>query len=186
VLCAPWYAPLRPGDPPWRPNAHGSGAALLLSLLEALAAAPPAEDVLGLFFPAGADPALPGPAALAWAARELLPLRAVLAVWQVAGPGLALELDVRSLGQPEARLLAHELFLLGRTLGYRAFAGGVQSAYPGLHVPFLERGLPALPLCGSSDLLAGSPDDVPAHCSAEGLQAVGDTLRRFLQGERAV
>jgi hypothetical protein len=186
LLCTPCYVPAAPGDPPWRPNAHGSGAALLLALLECLATGAPAQDMLCLFFAAPPDSAAPLPAAEAWAARELLPLRGALAVWQVAGPGAALDLDVRSLGHPEARALAHELFLLGRVLGQAPFARGVQTAFPGLHVPLLERGLPALPLCANGDLLAGSEDDTLANASAASLQAIGETLLRFLRGERAV
>jgi len=183
------------GVAPWRPNAHGSGTAVLLAVLEALAAGPPqalpAEDVLCLLFPVSrsATPA-PGadapPAVQAWAARELLPLRGVLAGWQVAGAGLTLDLDVRSLGSPAARALTDELFTLGRALGYDPFARGIQTAFPGPHVPFLERGLPAVPLCGHTDLLAGSAEDRLDTCDATSLHAVSDTLVRFLRGERVV
>jgi len=170
----------------WRPNAHGSGTALLLTLLECLRAAPPAQDVLCLSFPLAPQEPLPGRAAEAWAARGLLPLRGVLAVWQVAAPGLALELDVRSLTVPAAQALTLELFALGRALGHAAFTRGTQLAFPGLHVPFLERGLPALPLCAATDPAAGSPDDTLAHCAADSLAEVGATLLRYLQGERVV
>ena len=170
----------------WRPNAHGSGTALLLTLLDCLRPAPPAQDVLCLSFPLAPQEPLPGRAAEAWAARGLLPLRGVLAVWQVAAPGLALELDLRSLSLPAARALTLELFGLGRALGHAAFARGTQLAFPGLHVPFLERGLPALALCAATDLAAGSPDDTLAGCAADSLAAVGETLLRFLRGERVV
>ncbi len=184
LLCT--HHPTAAGLLGWRPNAHGSGPALLLTLLECLHAAPPAQDVLCLLFPLPPAQDGPGPAAEAWAARGLLPLRGVLAVWQVAAPGLALELDVRSLTLPAARALTLELFGLGRALGHAAFARGTQTAFPGLHVPFLERGLPAVPLCAATDLAAGTPDDTLAGCAAQSLAAVGDTLLRFLRGERVV
>jgi hypothetical protein len=194
LLCSPCTLPSRPHDPPWRPNAHGSGPALLLTLLECMVAAAPARDVLCVLFAGGAGPAEAGTEAETWAealsdasaAGEPPPLQGVLAVWQVAAPGAALDLDLRSLGHPGARAIAHELFTLGRALGHTAFARGIQTAFPGLHVPFLERGLPAVPLCASTDLLAGSDDDRLEHCSAESLGGIGDTLVRFLRGERLV
>lgn len=183
LVCAPVYH--GNGATPWRSNAHGSGPALLLALLEALASAQPPEDVLCVLLPAGGDPS-DQPGAEAWAAKELLALRGVIAVWQVGGAGMALDPDLRSLVHPQARLLAHELFMLGTALGHTAFARGAQTAYPGPHVPFLERGLPAVPLCASNDPLAGGEDDRPGTCAASSLQAVGETLLRFLRGERVV
>lgn len=184
VLCTPSAVPGLP-DAPWYPNADGSGVALLLALLECLAAAPPEHDVLALLLPTSLPHDEGLAAAEAWASRPLLPLRGVFAVWQVAAPGMLLDLDVRTLGQPAARAHLEELFLLGRALGLAAFAGGAQTAFPGPHVPFLERGLPAVPLCAASDLLAGSADDTLAHCDATSLHAVGAALVRFLRGERA-
>lgn len=183
LVCAPLYFADAP--PPWRPNAHGSGAALLLALLEALATAQPPEDVLCVWLPAGAD-ATEQPGAEAWAAKELLALRGVIPVWQVAGPGMALDLDLRSLVHPQARELAHDLFSLGAALGHPAFARGAQTAFPGPHVPFLERGLPAVPVCASNDPAAGSEDDRLETCAASSLKAVGETVLRFLRGERVV
>ena len=186
LVCAPAVRAPAESAARWRPNAHGSGAAVLLTLLEALTDAPPAQDVLCLLFPATLDDPEGLEAGNAWAARDLLPLQGVVAVWQVAAPGLALDLDLRSLVHPQARALKHELFSLGQALGHEAFARGVQTAFPGPHVPFLERGLAAVPLCANADLAAGSEDDQLADCSAESLQAVGETLLRFLRGERVV
>lgn len=183
LLCAPVY--LASGTASWRPNAHGSGAAVLLALLEALISTTVPQDILCAFLPAGAEPT-DQPGAEAWATKDLLALRGVIAVWQVAGPGMALDPDLRSLVHPQARPLAHELFRLGVALGYTAFARGAQTAYPGPHVPFQERGLPAVPLCANSDPFAGSEDDRLDACAASSLKAVGDTLLRFLRGERLV
>jgi hypothetical protein len=79
-----------------------------------------------------------------------------------------------------------ELFTLGRVLGFGPFHGGAEIAFPGLHVPFLAAGLPAVPLCDSKDLAAGSEDDRMEHCDPGALHAVGDVLCRFLRGERVV
>jgi hypothetical protein len=188
---APWLvcAPLLlggPGAPPWRPAADGSGLAVLLTLLECLVYAPPSHDVLALALPlSGArDDGLA--AAEAYAARPLLALRGVLAVWRVGVPGLPLDVDARCLLLPSARALADALFRLGRTLGYPVWSGGAQSAFPGPHVPFLERGIPALPLCANADADAGIAADTLARCDAAVLQGAGDPLLRLLRGEQAV
>jgi hypothetical protein len=197
LLCAPVPPLAAPALPPWRPNAHVSGLAVLLGVLECLASsaasAGPQHDVLALLLPlrptGSAGPAgddAGRAAAQTWAAREVLRLRGALVVWRVAAAGPPLELDVRALADPRGRALGLEVFALGRALGHAAFAGGAQHAFPGAHEPLLERGVPTLPLCAYSDAAAGSDADVLDACSAQALHGVGDVLLRFLRGERVV
>jgi hypothetical protein len=178
----------------WGANADGSALALVLALMEALDSAALPQDVQVLLF--GHPPASPmvrtdfaGPRAFAESLGALPGGErpsGVIVIGQVGAPGLTLDLDMRTFATPGGRALADELFLLGRALAAPPFTGGAEILFPGAHVPFLERGIPAVCLSDDKDLLAGTEADTLAHCSPEALEAVGAVLCRFLLGERAV
>jgi len=167
-------------------NDGGSGSAVMLELARCLVARPPAGDVI-LGFMDGEDlghiddhPFAVGSRKLVEEPGEYLPDR-VISLDMVGGEGMRLNLELNSLMvSEEGAAIFLELFSLGRALDLRPFAGGNPHTIYSDHGPWLEAGVPAVLLIDIEYPQWHTHQDLPEHCSAESLEAVGLVLERYL------
>ncbi|MCB1183860.1 M28 family peptidase [bacterium] len=185
--------PARRGLPVPGANDGASGTAVLLHLMEVLAATPPPQDVLLLFFD-GEDSGTAGdPGGFCLGSRHLA------ATWDdfgspLAGPapqGLIL-LDM--VGEKGARVpqeaysrgyatdLTAHVFGRAAELGLEMFVAEPGPPVFDDHVPFLQAGIPAIDLIDFGYPEWHTTADLPAACSAASLGQAGtlvlDLVRR--------
>jgi len=97
-----------------------------------------------------------------------------------AAPGLRLPMELNSLScAPD---LVQAVFATAHDLGHPAFVPELGPEIVDDHVPFQAVGVPAIDLVDWGYAERHTMDDTPAHCSAEALHQVGDTLRAFVYG----
>ena len=167
-------------------NDGASGVAVLLALAEVLGKQPPPVPVELAFFDgedqgrAGDDGAyLLGSREHARTLRPPLP-RAVVVIDIVGGKSLHICREATS--EQYAGWLNELLFGRARDLGLSGFEDRVCYAVLDDHVPFLERGIPAVDLVDMHFPQWHTVDDVPRACAPESLGQVGRLLVDFLYG----
>lgn len=178
--------PARQDQPIPGANDGGSGTAVMLELAHKWAASPPAGDVI-LGFMDGEDlgdidghPFAVGSRKLAAEPGDFLPDR-VVALDMVGGAGMRLNLEVNSLLANRAGAgIFFDLFVLGRSLGLEPFSGGAPHSVYSDHGPWLEAGLPAVLLIDIEYPQWHTHQDLPEHCAAASLEAVGRVLAEYL------
>lgn len=168
-------------------NDGASGVAVLLHLMEVLAAAPPAEGVDLIFFD-GEDSGTQGdPLGFCLGSRQLAavcrdfgnPLaqgepRGLIVVDMVGKVGLAIPREAYS--QTNAPELMSRVFDRAAALGLDALVDEPGPAVYDDHVPFLQQGIPAVDLIDFDFPQWHTTGDTPAVCSARSLGQVGNLL----------
>ncbi|NQV14725.1 M28 family peptidase [bacterium] len=96
-----------------------------------------------------------------------------------------LTIKVDPVSYRSAPRLIEEIWLLGAEIGYDQFQLQVGSSMYDDHVPFIEKGIPAIDIIdfeypGADNKYWHTHDDTPDHCSPESLDAVGNTLLSWL------
>jgi Zn-dependent M28 family amino/carboxypeptidase len=182
--------PAKRGDPVPGANDGASGVAVLLEIARALKAQTPPRPVLLVFFDAedsGTASAPPpyygfclGSAHLA-ANMGSLRIDKLIVVDMIGDADLAIPKEGNSrTAAPE--LLNHVYRTAGR-LGHAAFMDTPGPTMVDDHVPFIDRGIPAIDLIDFSYPYWHTVSDVPAHCSADSLRQVGDTLLEVIYAD---
>lgn len=169
-------------------NDGGSGTAVMLELARCLVANPPAGDVL-LGFMDGEDlghidehPFAVGSRYMAQNPGAFLPDQ-VIALDMVGGENMRLNMEVNSLlSSRQGARIFFDLFLLGRSMRLQPFAGGDPHSIYSDHGPWLEAGVPAVLLIDITYPQWHTQQDLPEHCSASSLEAVGRVLEAYLTG----
>lgn len=167
-------------------NDGGSGTAIMLELARCLVESPPAGDVI-LGFMDGEDlggiedlPFAVGSRKMAREPGEYLPDQ-VIALDMVGGADMRLNLEMNSLlSSRRGAGILFDLFVLGRSMGLAPFFDGNPHSIYSDHGPWLEAGVPAALLIDIEYPQWHTRQDLPEHCSALSLEAVGRVLRRYL------
>jgi len=178
--------PARVGQPIPGANDGGSGTAVMLELARLWEHAPPASDVI-LGFMDGEDlgdidehPFAVGSRKLAAEPEGFEPDR-VIALDMVGGADMCLNLEVNSLLANRAGAgIFFDLFVLGRSMELAPFFDGAPHSVYSDHGPWLEAGVPAVLLIDIEYPQWHTHQDLPGHCSAASLEAVGRVLNRYL------
>jgi len=176
--------PERRGEPILGANDGGSGTAVLLHLMELLAAAPPPRGVDLLFFDLEDAGRAGDPASYCLGSQRLA------AGWDQFGSPLAggipqglVLLDM--VGQKDLRIaqeayslryapeLTQAVFARAAALGLDVFVPEPGRAVYDDHVPFLQAGIPAVDLIDFDYPQWHTTEDTPAACSPASLAAVG-------------
>lgn len=170
-------------------NDGGSGTACLLELARAFAETPPEGDVILAFFDGedlGGIDDLPYAVGSRWFVQNPDPAwlcDRVVALDMIGGKDARLNIEGNSLvHSEEARSLFARLFHTGRAAGRPAFSGDEERWIYSDHGPFLDAGVPALCLIDIDYPQWHTQQDLPAHCSPDGIADVGQTLLDVLRG----
>lgn len=196
ILCAHWdtrpraeYDAYFPNKPIIGANDGASGVAILLEIARQLKNTPvnPGIDIL-LFD--GEDYGRPGDlqyyllGSRYYVNHPFQPLpEKVILLDMVGDSDLTIKVDPVSYGS--APRLVEEIWLLGAELGYDQFLLEVGSSIYDDHVPFIEKGIPAIDIIdfeypGPDNRYWHTHDDTPDNCSPESLDAVGNTILSWL------
>ncbi len=183
--------PARRGEPILGANDGGSGTAVQLELARRFCESPPLHDVI-LAFCDGEDlgdieghPFALGSRRLVSDPGPFWPDQ-VIALDMVGGEGMRLNLELNSLSaSPASRRLFVRLFALGQALHLEPFSGGDPRWIWSDHGPWLEAEVPAALLIDIDYPQWHTLSDLPEHCSAASLAAVGQVLERYLCGPRS-
>lgn len=183
--------PARRADPLVGANDGGSGTAVLLHLIEILGGRAPAVGVDLIFFDAEDSGRSGSPGSYCIGSRRLAATLGEFSSPLPAEPprGLIL-LDMigeRNLRIPQEQYSLRyapewmeEIWSRAERLGLPAFVREPGHAVIDDHVPFLEKGIPAVDLIDFDFPEWHTAADTPEICSAESLQQVGDLLLDLL------
>jgi hypothetical protein len=111
--------------------------------------------------------------------------RCAVVVDMVAGRGLQLWQEQKSVSWPESRPVGESIWGVARRLGVRQFVARPKYDVEDDHVPLREIG--GIPACDIIDLDYPhwhTTADIPANCAAESLEAVGSVLLAWLREQR--
>jgi glutaminyl-peptide cyclotransferase len=170
-------------------NDGGSGTAVLLHMLDWLAARQFTRDVLVAFFDAedlGNIDGKPFSLGAAHLAAHPVGGRApeeVVVLDMVGGEGMVLDLDAFSLSHPPSRRLTAAVFGLGASQGFRPFAAdkpGRLKAIESDHYPFLRRGTASCILIDIDYPQWHTQADLPEAVSPASLAVTREALSLFL------
>ncbi len=176
--------PARRGEPILGANDGGSGVAVLLHLIELLAARPPAQGVDLIFFDAEDSGRPAEPATYCLGSRHLArtwqdfgsPLaegtpRGLVLLDMVGGRDMRIPMERLSLARAPA--WTRLVFARAAALGLDAFVARPGRAVVDDHLPFLEVGIPAVDLVDMEYPQWHTTADTPAACSAASLEQAG-------------
>jgi len=182
----------RRGEPLVGANDGASGTAVLLHLMEILAAAPPDRGVDLLFLDGEDSGRASETAGFCLGSRHLAatwrdfasPLadgtpRALILLDMVGQRGL--RIGIEGYSQAHAPELAAAVFARAAELGLAAFVPEPAAAVYDDHVPFLEQGLPALDLIDFDFPQWHTTGDVPAVCDPASLAQVGRLVESIVR-----
>jgi len=196
ILCAHWdtrpraeYDLYEPDRPIVGANDGASGVAVLLEMARALAEEKPAFGVDIVLFD-GEDYGKPGDlqnyllGSRYYVANPIGPLPGRVILVDMVGDA-QLDLKIDPVSYQSAPGLIQEIWTLARQLGYDQFKQGFGSSMYDDHIPFIEKGIPAIDIIdfeypGPDNRYWHTHDDTPDKCSPESLEAVGETLLSWL------
>ena len=181
--------PARRREPIPGANDGGSGTAIQLELARVLTLRPPRHDVI-LGFMDGEDlgdieghPFATGSLHMVQHQGTFAPDE-VIALDMVGGRRMRLNLELNSLVCSErGQQIFARLFALGQSLELAPFDGGSVHSIRSDQYPWIEAGLPAVLLIDIDYPQWHTHQDLPEHCSAASLEAVGQVLEIYLQSQ---
>jgi len=196
ILCAHWdtrpraeYDPISPEQPMIGANDGASGVAVLLEIARHLQANPvnPGIDIV-LFD--GEDYGKPRDlqhyllGSRYYADHPLPPMAQQVILVDMVGDA-DLQLKVDPVSYRAAPRLIEEIWTLGTQLGYDQFQFVAGASMYDDHVPFIEKGIPAIDIIdfeypGPGNAYWHTHEDTPDKCSPESLEVVGNTLLSWL------
>ncbi len=196
VLCAHWdtrpraeYDKYYPNRPIIGANDGASGVAILLEIARQLQQAPTNPGIDIILFD-GEDYGAPGDlqyyllGSRYYTDHPFLPLPyQVILLDMVGDANLSLKIDPVSY-RSSPRVM-EEIWALGAEIGYDQFEMIQGAAMYDDHVPFIDRGIPAIDIIdfeypGPDNRYWHTQNDTPDKCSPESLEAVGNTVLSWL------
>ncbi|MCF7807294.1 MAG: M28 family peptidase [Candidatus Marinimicrobia bacterium] len=199
ILCAHWdtrpraeYDPHEPDKPIIGANDGASGVAVLLELARVLSVEPTKPGIDIVLFD-GEDYGKPGDlqnyllGSRYYAENPIDPLpQQVILVDMVGDAELSIKIDPVS--YRSAPRLVEEIWMIARNLGFDQFKYSFGDAMYDDHVPFIEKGIPAIDIIdfeypGPGNHYWHTHEDTPDKCSPESLEAVGKTLVTWLYSQ---
>ena len=171
-------------------NDGGSGVAILLEIARALKAQPPSLPVVLLFFDAEDSGSSSAPGMYMGfclgsqyfvAHRGAYDVDRLILLDIVGGSGMSVPRERYS--KQAAPMLQDLVYSTAARLGHTAFQDRDGSPVIDDHVPFIQAGIPAIDLIDIDYPQWHTLDDTPAHCSADSLYQVGDTLLELIYVE---
>jgi glutaminyl-peptide cyclotransferase len=173
-------------------NDGGSGTAVLLHMLAALASEKPARDVAVAFVDAedlgnidGKDFALGSEWLAAHPVDGFAPAECIV-LDMVGGKDMVLDIDAHILTSPPSRRLTSKIFQMGMAEGWDPFARDKRDRLKYIvsdHTPFQRRGIPSCILIDIDYPQWHTQADLPEAMSAESLGVIEAALWLFL-GDR--
>ncbi|NQV41356.1 MAG: M28 family peptidase [Candidatus Marinimicrobia bacterium] len=196
ILCAHWdtrpraeYDPSAPDKPMLGANDGASGVAILLEIARQLPSNPvnPGIDIV-LFD--GEDYGKPRDlehyllGSRYYVEHPFLPMAQQVILLDMVGDA-ELTLKVDPVSYRSAPRLIEEIWALANDIGYDQFQLVVGSSMYDDHVPFIEKGIQAIDIIdfeypGPDNAYWHTHEDTPDKCSAESLEAVGNTVLSWL------
>ncbi|MBT3253390.1 MAG: M28 family peptidase [Candidatus Marinimicrobia bacterium] len=196
ILCAHWdtrpraeYDPSAPAQPMIGANDGASGVAILLEIARQLNSDPvnPGIDII-LFDgedygePRDLEHYLLG--SRYYVDHPFLPMAQRVILLDMVGDA-ELTIKVDPVSYRSAPQLIEEIWALANDIGYDQFQLVAGASMYDDHVPFIEKGIQAIDIIdfeypGPANAYWHTHDDTPDKCSAESLEAVGNTLLTWL------
>ena len=182
--------PAKRTDPVPGANDGASGVAVLLEIARALKAQTPPRPVLLIFFDAedsGLSSAPPPYYGFCLGSQYLAAnmggarIDKLILLDMIGDESLAIPKEVNS--QNAAPQLLDAVFGAARRLGHSAFEDRTGPRMVDDHLPFIDRGIPAIDLIDFDYPYWHTTSDVPAHCRADSLRQVGDTLLEVIYAD---
>lgn len=172
-------------------NDGGSGVAVLIGIVEALAHKPPPEGLgvdVAFFdgeegFDGDMDEWFYGSRDLAerWYRTGVAPPRAGIVVDMVGRRGLAIPREGISSGRPAGRRLLDRIFAIAKAKGYRSFVDRIGPQVLDDHLPFLQRGIPVVDLIDLDDPNWHTHRDTLDQIDPEAMAEVADVVLSWIR-----
>jgi len=183
--------PAKRTDPVPGANDGASGVAVLLEMARALKAQAPPRSVLLIFFDAedSGSATAPGPyhgfcLGSRYLAANMGSLRIdkLIVIDMIGDADLSIPKELNS--RDAAPQLLGTVFQTARRLGHGAFDDRYGQRIVDDHLPFISQGIPAIDLIDFDYPYWHTTSDVAAHCGADSLLQVGDTLLGVIYADR--
>ena len=196
ILCAHWdtrpraeYDPVAPEQAIIGANDGASGVAILLEIARQLKDEPANLGIDIILFD-GEDYGKPRDlqyyllGSRYYVDHALKPVAQQVILLDMVGDA-ELQLKIDPVSYRSAPRVIEEIWALGAELGYDHFKLELGSAMYDDHVPFIEKGIPAIDIIdfeypGPDNEFWHTHNDTPDKCSAESLEVVGNTLISWL------
>lgn len=196
ILCAHWdsrpraeYDPYAPDQPIIGANDGASGVAVLLEIARQLDLKPTNPGIDIILFD-GEDYGKPRDlqhyllGSRYYVDHAFKPLAQQVILLDMVGDA-DLKLKIDPVSYRSAPRVMEEIWALGAEFGYEQFKLELGSAMYDDHVPFIEKGIPAIDIIdfeypGPENEYWHTHQDTPDKCSAESLDAIGTTLISWL------
>jgi len=196
ILCAHWDTRPRaefdryaPDQPIIGANDGASGVAVLLEIARVLAEEKPGPGVDIVLFD-GEDYGKSGDlsnyliGSRYYASNPIGGLPKQLILVDMVGDA-HLDLKIDPVSYQSAPRLIEEIWAVGNDAGYKQFKYEFGSSMYDDHIPFIEKGIPAIDIIdfeypGPDNRYWHTHEDTPDKCSSESLEAVGETLLTWL------